>query len=274
MLGGDTTQTGTPWRPRLLAIERPLRFPPRTNAPVVLFMSGNFLRSAERRTTVIGGALIMRAGKFQPGHERFADSRAIACRLAGDELHQRAGRIMRADDELHERAETPNGRSAQNVQSREGCFEPVGQPRVSLVTADGTRKLGSEEIVLGNVDAIPGSQENMVEVSLATVIEAHFDALTLRRGGHHRASKVHRHVFEPLHQPSRASRADRSLPEPVLDWPRESPDEVGTRHDLADTCGTNIRRCIEKFRDRGSEAAVNRSRHNSTQPANLVSAGH
>src|SRR4029077_16576276 len=40
MLGGDTTQTGTSWRPKLLAIERPFRFPPTTNAPVVLFMIG------------------------------------------------------------------------------------------------------------------------------------------------------------------------------------------------------------------------------------------
>src|SRR6266566_4722791 len=35
MLGGLVTQTGTPRRPKLLAIERPLRFPPMTNTPVV-----------------------------------------------------------------------------------------------------------------------------------------------------------------------------------------------------------------------------------------------
>src|SRR6266481_6681376 len=35
MLGEVATHTGTPWRPKLLAIERPLRFPPITNAPVV-----------------------------------------------------------------------------------------------------------------------------------------------------------------------------------------------------------------------------------------------
>src|SRR3981081_3254006 len=38
MLGAVVTQTGTPWRPRLLAIERPLRFPPMTNAPVFSFI--------------------------------------------------------------------------------------------------------------------------------------------------------------------------------------------------------------------------------------------
>src|SRR5260370_3208202 len=38
MLGEVVTQTGTPWRPKLLAIERPLRFPPKTNAPVVSVM--------------------------------------------------------------------------------------------------------------------------------------------------------------------------------------------------------------------------------------------
>src|SRR5260221_327549 len=34
MFGVDTTQTGTPRRPRLRAIERPFRFPPTTTAPV------------------------------------------------------------------------------------------------------------------------------------------------------------------------------------------------------------------------------------------------
>src|SRR5260370_40273124 len=38
MLGEVVTQTGTPWRPKRLAIERPLRFPPKTNAPVVSVM--------------------------------------------------------------------------------------------------------------------------------------------------------------------------------------------------------------------------------------------
>src|SRR5260370_40817273 len=38
MLGEVVTQTGTPRRPKLLAIERPLRFPPKTNAPVVSVM--------------------------------------------------------------------------------------------------------------------------------------------------------------------------------------------------------------------------------------------
>src|SRR5580704_7525690 len=111
---------------------------------------------------------------------------------------------MRADDELHQRAEAPHGWRSQNVQSREGCFESTGESRVSLVAANRTRKFGSEEIVLGNVHAISGSQENVVEVSLASVIEAYFDARALRCGGHNGASKVHRHIFEPLDQPSRA----------------------------------------------------------------------
>src|SRR5258708_14100337 len=68
---------------------------------------------------------------------------------------------MRADDELHQRTEAPNGGGAQDVQSREGCFEAVGEARVSLVAADGTSKFGSEKIVLGNIHAISGSQENV-----------------------------------------------------------------------------------------------------------------
>src|SRR6266481_7616970 len=126
---------------------------------------------------------------------------------------------MRADHELHQRTEAPYGGRTQDVQSREGCFEAVSEARISLVAADGTRKFGSEKIVLGNIHAISGSQENVVEVSLAAVIEAHFDARAIRCGGHYCASKVHWHVFETLHQPSRASRPDRSLPEPVLNRP-------------------------------------------------------
>src|ERR1700674_5217836 len=50
MLGGVVTQTGTPWRPKLLAIERPLRFPPTTNAPVVSVMEGISLNRFSRDT--------------------------------------------------------------------------------------------------------------------------------------------------------------------------------------------------------------------------------
>jgi hypothetical protein len=81
--------------------------------------------------------LIMRAGKFEFSDERFADFFAIASRLAGDELHQRARGVMRPDNELHQRAETPDRGCAQNVQSRNRGFEAVGEPRVSLVAADG-----------------------------------------------------------------------------------------------------------------------------------------
>ncbi len=38
MLGVVATQTGTPRRPKLRAIVRPLKFPPKTSAPVVSVM--------------------------------------------------------------------------------------------------------------------------------------------------------------------------------------------------------------------------------------------
>src|SRR5258705_9711838 len=90
---------------------------------------------------------------------------------------------MRANDELHQRTEAPNGGGAQDVQSREGRFEAVGEAGGSLVAADGTSKFGSEKIVLGNIHAISGSQENVGEVSLASVIEAHFYPRAIRCGG-------------------------------------------------------------------------------------------
>src|SRR5882724_5812149 len=130
---------------------------------------------------------------------------------------------MRADHELHQRTEAPNGGGAQDVQSREGRFEAVGETGVSLVAADGTSKFGSEKIVLGNIHAISGSQENVVEVSLTSVIEAHFDARAIRCGGRYCASKVHWHVLWSLHHPSRASRPDRSRPALVLYRKRETP---------------------------------------------------
>ena len=63
MLGGVVTHTGTPRRPKLLAIERPLRIPPITNAPVVSLIklwpagdktpAGSELLSAHRQDGII-----------------------------------------------------------------------------------------------------------------------------------------------------------------------------------------------------------------------------
>src|SRR5258708_25816253 len=105
---------------------------------------------------------------------------------------------MRGDDELHQRAEAPNGGGAQDVQSREGRFEAVGEAGVSLVPTDGTSKFGGEKIVLGNIHAISGSQENMVEVSLTSVIEAAFDARPIRCCGRYCSGKGPCHVLSVL----------------------------------------------------------------------------
>ena len=77
---------------------------------------------------------------------------------------------MRADDKLHQRAETPNGRRPEKVQSRHRRFEPLAEPRISLEATYGLCQLRGKEIVFGNVHSISRSQKNMVDGSLACVI--------------------------------------------------------------------------------------------------------
>src|ERR1700676_1721219 len=71
MLGGVVTQTGTPWRPKLLAIERPLRFPPITNAPVV---------SVIRR---------------RPVHHKMLDASELLCAHGKDGIIRARQRVVR-----------------------------------------------------------------------------------------------------------------------------------------------------------------------------------
>src|SRR5258708_20675175 len=73
-------------------------------------------------------------------------------------------------DKLHQRAETPNGRRPEKVQSRHRRLEPLAEPRISLEATYGLCQLRGKEIVLGNVHSIARSQKNMVDGSLASVI--------------------------------------------------------------------------------------------------------
>jgi hypothetical protein len=77
---------------------------------------------------------------------------------------------MRTDDELHQRAETPNGRRSENVQTWHGGFEPLTEPRISFEAAYGLRQRRCKEIVFGNVHAISGPEKNMVDGSLVSII--------------------------------------------------------------------------------------------------------
>ena len=85
---------------------------------------------------------------------------------------------MRTDNKLHERAETPDGWRAENVQAGHGCLEALTEPRESSEAANGFRQLGCEEVVFGNIDSIAGSKKNVVRGSLASVIELHLDFLS------------------------------------------------------------------------------------------------
>src|SRR5260221_1024100 len=180
---------------------------------------------------------------------------------------------MGADDKLHQRAKAPNRRRSKNVQPLYRGFEPVGQPRISLVVDDGAGMFCIEEIVLGDVHPVAGSDENVVEVSFAAIIEPDFDAVSLRSGGHHSPSEMHRHIFQTVHEPASTGGPDRSLAQPVLNRPRELPHQIRPCHDLADACGPYVRRLIENFRYRMTEATVNCPRHDSPKPAYFTGAG-
>ena len=77
---------------------------------------------------------------------------------------------MGADDKLHQRAKTPEGWRADKVQTRHGAFEPRLKPRIAMEAIYRFCQFWGKEIVFGNIHAISGSQKNMVNGSLASVV--------------------------------------------------------------------------------------------------------
>src|ERR1700730_195126 len=220
MLGGLVTQTGTPRRPKLLAIERPLRFPPITNAPVVSVMGR---RPVHDKMSCGFQRLNPHSGLSDLGADWFADENAIPRSFSGNAAEKGARSVMCTDDKLHQGSETPNGWRPENVQLRHGRFEALTEPRVSLEMTYGLCQLRSKEIVFGNVHSVSGSQKNMVDGSVAAVIQPDSHALAKRRSGNDGMSEFCGHVLKPTYQPTRSGRPDRSFAQPVLRWTRETP---------------------------------------------------
>jgi hypothetical protein len=88
MFAGLVTQTGTPRRPKLLAIERPLRFPPITNAPIVSVMGRRPVHDKMpcgfQRLDAHGGTIPHLGGDW------FAEQNAILRSLTGNAVEQGA----------------------------------------------------------------------------------------------------------------------------------------------------------------------------------------
>jgi len=154
---------------------------------------------------------------------------------------------VRADDKLHQRAKTPDRWRTKNVQPRNGCFEAFTQPRVSLEATYGICEPRRKEDVLGNVHPISCSEENMVDDPFASIVQLDFYPIAKGSSRNNGTAEFHGHVLEPRHKPSRAGWPDRFLPEPILSRPRQSPYQVRTRHNLADTSWTDIGGCIEEL---------------------------
>ena|SRR5438445_6309564 len=153
---------------------------------------------------------------------------------------------MRAGDKLHERAEAPRGWRTENVQARHRRFEPFHEPRVTVVAVYGLYKLGGKELVLGNVHVVSSSEKNMVDRSLATVVQADFHSPAYFGGRNNGTSEPYGYILEPLFQPARTGGSNGSLPESVLKPAGQSPQQVGPRHKLADACGTNVGGRVEE----------------------------
>ena len=79
---------------------------------------------------------------------------------------------MGARHKLHQRAEAPCGWRAENVQTRHRRFKPFLKDRITIEAVDGLEKLWSEKLVFGNVDSVSSSKKNMIDCSLASVIQA------------------------------------------------------------------------------------------------------
>jgi hypothetical protein len=101
----------------------------------------------------------------------FADENAIPSSFTGNAAEQGARSVVCTDDKLHQGTKTPNGWGPENMQLRHGCFEALTKPRVPLETIYGLCQLRSKELVFGNVHSVSSAQKNVVEGSVAAVIQ-------------------------------------------------------------------------------------------------------
>src|SRR5689334_25326885 len=114
MFGGVVRQTGTPCRPRLLAIVRPLRFAPITKAPMESFIG----RRLPRRSLQSFHNLNQQKRSPDFSNHWFADLWAVLRSFSSDATAKSARSIMRANHKLHQSAEAPYGGRSDHVQSR------------------------------------------------------------------------------------------------------------------------------------------------------------
>jgi hypothetical protein len=105
------------------------------------------------------------------GSDWFADENAISRSFTGNAAEQSVRSVVCTDDKLHQRTETPNGWRPENMQLRHGGFEALTKPRVPLETTYGLCQLRSKEFVFGNVHAVSSAQKNVVDGSVAAVIQ-------------------------------------------------------------------------------------------------------
>ena len=103
-----------------------------------------------------------------------------------------------------------------------------------------------EKFVPGHVHAVSSPEENVIDGPFAPIIQtdSHLLADWIRRDKG--TSQVYRHIFESVHQPTCSCRSDRSFSELVLEPSRETPKQIGSRHQLTNACGPNVSGSIEK----------------------------
>jgi hypothetical protein len=100
---------------------------------------------------------------------------------------------------LHQRAEAPGGWRTENVQARHRGLEALFEPRVTVKAINGLRQFWREKFVLGDVNAVSGSQQEMIYNSLGAVIQANPNFLPGHTDGNDAMSEPDGSVLKPFH---------------------------------------------------------------------------
>jgi len=110
----------------------------------------------------------------------------------------------------------------------------------------------------------------VVDSAFTSIVQSDFHLLAHRPDGNNRSSEPDRNILEPIHQPARAGWPNGSLPESVLDAARQSPQQLGPRHELANACRPNVRGRIEEPRSEFAHLMMKRPGSPSLQPMNSM----
>src|SRR4051794_26414271 len=136
------------------------------------------------------------------------------------------GGVPGPGDEARDRPERVRGGGADEMQAGNRGLESAPEHRRPVDRVDRVRQGLAQEWVGADIDLVPGSEHQMIDVALGAVTELEPQMLILRLGSGDAAPRLHRDRLEPIAQPVAAGRTGTAA-QAIPDARRERPEKIG-----------------------------------------------